>query len=132
MDNGTDINDLAEKHMQGCRQLSANQRQRNRDEAKKRIEIKSGTPSAQKVLRPKWQAAASEQANTGQKVSLEFARVMLETFRKGEKFMAQEHVENRYTLLDECIRTGYMSPELQKVYDWTVKACPDINPHFKS
>ena len=58
-----------------------------------------------------------------------FAQAMLQVFQAGERFMDREFVESRYVLLDEAIRVGVMSPELQPIYDWTVRDRPDVNPH---
>ena len=74
----------------------------------------------------------NRQDSTGQRISRAFARTMLEVFQSGERFMDREHIENRYILLDEAIRAGVMSCELQSIYDWTVRDRPDIDPHHYS
>ena len=120
---------VAKKHMKGRTQMTAEQRQKNREEAKTRVEAKTGTPAGQKAMRPKWQSAVSDQDSTGQRISKEFARAMLETFQSRAKFMNPLHIEERNELLDEAVRTGIMSPELQAIYLWTQKERPDLNPH---
>ena len=119
----------AQKYMDGRTQMTAAERQQNRDEARERVRNRAGTPESQKVMRPKWQSAASQQDNTGQRISRAFAQAMLQIFQKGARFMDQEHIGSRFTLLDEAIRTGYMHDDLQSIYDWTVRDRPDVNPH---
>ena len=116
---------IAKKHIRG-EQLSAEQRQQNRTDAKLRVGDRAGTPESQQVARSRWQ---QQQDTTRQQISREFATAMLETFQSGERFMNPVHVEERNVLLDEAIRTGYMAPELQAIYLWTQKERPDINPH---
>ena len=120
---------IAQKYMDGRTQMTSSERQQNKDEARYRVNNRAGTPSAQKIMRPKWQSAASQQDSSGQRISRAFAQAMLITFQKGERFMDQEHVESRFILLDEAIRTGYMDSDLQSIYDWTVRDRPDVNPH---
>ena len=116
---------IAKKYIRG-EQLSAEQRQQNRNEARQRIGGRAGTPESQRVTRSRWQ---QQQDTTRQQISREFATAMLETFQSGERFMNPVHVEERNVLLDEAIRTGYMAPELQAIYLWTQKERPDVNPH---
>ena len=120
---------IAKKHIRG-EQLSAEQRQQNRSKARQRIGGRAGTPESQQVARSRWQQ--QQEDDTRQRVSREFARAMLTVFNTGLRFMNPEHIENRYELLDECIRTGYMNHELQSIYDWTQAEQPNISPHFTS
>ena len=120
---------IAKKHIRG-EQLSAEQRQQNRSAARQRVGGRAGTPESQRIVKSRWQQ--QPQDTTRQQVSQEFARAMLATFNTGLQFMSSEHIENRYELLDECIRIGYMSHELQAVHDWTQAERPDISPHFTS
>ena len=120
---------IAKKYIRG-EQLSGEQRQQNRSEAKQRVGGRAGTPESQRVTRSRWQQ--QQEDTTRQRVNREFAQAMLATFNTGLGFMSPEHIENRYELLDECIRTGYMNHELQSIYDWTQAEQPDISPHFTS
>lgn len=63
----------------------------------------------------------------GRRVNRQFAQTMRETFDKGARFMSDEHREGRHILLDQCAETGYMSPELEAVFLWTVRDNPNAN-----
>ena len=97
---------IAKKHIRG-EQLSAEQRQRNRSDARLRFGDKAGTPESQRVTRSRWQ---QQQDTTRQQISREFATAMLETFQSGERFMNPVHVCLLYTSPSPRDRTRSRMP----------------------
>ena len=113
------------------RELTASERQENRDAARLRVKDLAGTPETQRVINPRW-PQDNQQCSTNHQVSKRFAQAMLEVFEANTRFMNQEHIDSQYDLIEEVLKTGQVDPELQAVFNWTVKDRPDLNPHSET
>ena len=138
---------VAERHMRG--ELTGEERQANRDAAKRRVDLKKAREGAayndpaknlqercgsksdwnRQKSRLKTRAALDYAMAEDVIITREFAEAMLAVFDTGQKYMSIEHVDNRHTQLDRAIRTGIMIPDLKPLFERTKSEYPEIQPH---
>ena len=141
---------LAEKYITGRTEMTAEERQSNRDAAKRREDLRKAreggyappddvidlrtrpgtkTDWNREKSRMKNKAALEQAMAEDIIITRKFAELMHQTLNAKSKFMSESHLDERYVQLERCISTGIMVPALQPLFAWTQKEHPEIHPY---